>query len=128
MRRQLVALLMSGAFIAAGGVAMAHHSFAMFDQANPIEIEGAVQEFKYVSPHSFILLEVKDQGGGEATVWNLEGGAPSALARDGWSRTTLKPGDEIKLTIDPLRSGAPGGSWNPAKIKFKDGQPIVVTH
>jgi len=127
MPRQLVALLISSVFVAASGAAMAHHSFAMFDQANPIELEGTVQEFKYISPHSFILLQVKDQAG-DATVWNLEGGAPSALARDGWTRTTLKPGDEIKMTIDPLRSGAPGGSWNPAKIKFKDGQPIVVSH
>src|SRR5262249_57443995 len=46
MRRELAALLVSGALIAAGGTAKAHHSFAMFDQENPIELEGVVQEFK----------------------------------------------------------------------------------
>jgi hypothetical protein len=127
MRRQLVALLASGAFVATNGAAMAHHSFAMFDQVNLVELEGTVQEFKYVSPHSFIFLQVKNTDG-ETTVWNLEGVAPSALARTGWSGTTLKPGDEIKLTIQPLRSGAPGGQWSADKIKFKDGQPIVVSH
>jgi hypothetical protein len=127
MRRRLVAILASGALVATSGAVMAHHSFAMFDQQNPIELEGTVQEFKYISPHSFILLQVKDKDG-DTTVWNLEGGAPSALAREGWTRATLKPGDELKLTIEPLRSGAPGGSWNAAKIKFKDGQPIVVSH
>jgi hypothetical protein len=127
MRRQLVALLASGAFVATSGAVTAHHSAAMFDQQNPIELEGAVQEFKYISPHSFILLQVKDADGG-ATVWNLEGSSPSILARDGWTKTTLKPGDEIKLTTEPLRSGAPGGSWSLGKIKFKDGQPIVVSH
>jgi hypothetical protein len=49
------------------------------------------------------------------------------LVRDGWSSKTLKPGDELKMTIEPLRSGAPGGSWNLSKTKFKDGRPIEVT-
>jgi hypothetical protein len=57
-------------------------------------------------------------------VWNLEGPSPSILARDGMSAKTLKPGDELVLTIDPLRSGAPGGSWSLAKTKFKDGKSI----
>jgi len=127
MRRQLAAFLASGAFVAMSGAALAHHSFTMFDQANPVELEGSVQEFKYTAPHTFVLLQVKDQDG-STTVWNLEGGAPGALARTGWTSTTLKPGDEVIMTIQPLRSGAPGGSWSPEKIKFKDGQPIVVSH
>jgi len=125
MRRHLVALLASGALVATSGGAIAHHSFAMFDKENPIELEGTVQEFKYVNPHSFILLQVRDQDGD--TVWNLEGAPPSILAREGWTSTALKPGDRIKLMIAPLRSGAPGGSWSVDKVKFKDGQPIVVS-
>ena len=65
---------------------------------------------------------------GTSQVWSLEGGAPSGLIRDGWTSKTLKPGDEVKLEVHPLRSGAPGGSWNVGKIKFKSGEPIVVTH
>jgi hypothetical protein len=124
MQLRLTALLMSGAFALASGVALAHHSFAMFDQENPIELEGTVQEFKYTSPHTFILLQVKEKDGG-STVWNLEGGAPSNLVRDGWSSKSLKPGDEIRLMVEPLRSGAPGGAWSASKIKFKSGDPIV---
>jgi hypothetical protein len=106
------------------GAAMAHHSFAMFAQEHPIEIAGTVTEFKYTSPHSFILVEVKEQDG-TSTVWNLEGPSPSILARDGMSAKTLKPGDELVLTIDPLRSGAPGGSWSLSKTQFKGGKPIT---
>ncbi len=124
MRRGLTALLVSGVFVSTSGVAIAHHSFAMFDQENPIELEGSVQEFKYTSPHTFILLQVKEKDGG-TTVWNLEGGAPSNLVRDGWSSKSLKPGDEIRLMVEPLRSGAPGGAWNASKIKLKNGEPIV---
>jgi hypothetical protein len=127
MRRQLTALMLSGALMAASGAALAHHSFAMFDQENPLELDGVVQEFKFTSPHTFIILVVKQEDGSTQT-WSLEGGAPSALVRDGWSSKTLKSGDELKMRIEPLRSGAPGGSWNVGKTKFKDGRPIVVTH
>jgi len=123
---RLAALLLSGAFVASGGAVLAHHSFAMFDQENPIELEGVVQEFKFTSPHTFIILVVKQQDG-STQAWSLEGGAPSALVRDGWSSKTIKPGDELKMTIEPLRSGAPGGAWNVGRTKFKDGRPIVVT-
>src|SRR5262245_10815473 len=127
MRRDLTALLLSGALFATGGAALAHHSFAMFDQDNPIELEGVVQEFKFTSPHTFIILIVK-QSDGSNQAWSLEGGAPSNLVRDGWSSKSIKPGDELKMTIEPLRSGAPGGAWTVGKTKFKDGRPIVVTH
>jgi hypothetical protein len=50
------------------------------------------------------------------------------LIRDGWSSKTLKPGDELQLSVDPLRSGAPGGAWNVNRIKYKNGDPIVATH
>lgn len=112
------------ALVASGSVALAHHSFAMFDHERPVEISGTVQEFKYTSPHSFILVEVKGEDG-SAAVWNLEGAAPSILAREGWSSKSLQPGDELELTIDPLRSGAPGGAWNLTKIQFKGGKPII---
>src|SRR3954467_11584257 len=128
MRRSKAAVLFGSiAFLAASGAAIAHHSFAMFDQENPIDLVGAVQEFKFTSPHTFILLQVKGQDG-NTTVWNLEGASPSALVRDGWSSKTIKPGDELQMKIDPLRSGAPGGAWAVNKTKTKDGKPIVVSH
>ena len=91
-----------------------------------IGLEGFVQEFKYTSPHTFILLAVKAQDG-SITVWNLEGVTPSALAREGWSSKSLKAGDELKMTIAPLRSGAPGGAWTPQGTRFRDGKEIVIS-
>ena len=125
MKRQLLALAAGVAFAAAGGAAFAHHSFAMFDQEHPMELKGTVTEFKFTSPHTFVLLEVKGTDG-SSTVWNLEGASPSALVREGWSSKTLKAGDELKMTIDPLRSGAPGGAWSEKKTQFSSGQPIVT--
>jgi hypothetical protein len=128
MRLKLTALLVGGTLVGFAGSVLAHHSFAMFDQEHPIELVGKVKEFKFTSPHTFILLEVAGKDGGANVVWNLEGGSPSALVRDGWSSKTLPPGTELKMMIDPLRSGAPGGAWNVGKTKKMDGSPIVATH
>jgi hypothetical protein len=127
MKAYLAALLVGGSVIATSGAVLAHHSFAMFDQEHPIQLTGTVKEYRYTSPHTFIILDVKEADGTNQ-LWNLEGGAPSGLIRDGWSSKTLKPGDELQMSVDPLRSGAPGGSWNVNKIKFKSGEPIVATH
>src|SRR5262250_791765 len=124
MRLELTSMFIAAAMTAPGGATLAHHSFAMFDQEHPIELAGTVVEFRYTSPHSFILVNVKGKDG-TSTVWNLEGPSPSILARDGMSAKTLKPGDELVLTIDPLRSGAPGGAWALIKTKFKDGRPVA---
>ena len=109
MNRKWTAALGSAALIATSAAAIAHHSFAMFDEEHPIELEGIVQEFKYTNPHCYILLEVKGADG-KVVIWNLEGGAPSLLTRDGWSSQSLKPADQVAVTINPLRSGAPGGA------------------
>ena len=58
MPRKLAGFLVSGAFVLASGAALGHHSFAMFDQQNLIELEGAVKEFRYSAPHAFIILDV----------------------------------------------------------------------
>jgi len=125
MSKTRAALLAGVALVAVSGAALAHHSFAMFDQEHPMELKGTVTEFKFTSPHTFILLEVKGTDG-SSTVWNLEGASPSALVREGWASKTLKSGDELKMTIDPLRSGAPGGAWSEKKTNFVSGQPIVT--
>jgi hypothetical protein len=119
----MTALLAAGTLVGFTGSVRAHHSFAMFDQEHPVELVGTVKEFKFTSPHTFILLEVKS--GNESTVWNLEGAAPGGLSRDGWSAKSLPPGTELKMMIDPLRSGAPGGSWAVQKTKMKDGSPVA---
>ena len=124
MRMKMTVLLAAAAMTGFAAPVYAHHSFAMFDQEHPIELVGTVKEFRFTSPHTFIVLQVKS--GDETTVWNLEGGAPGGLARDGWSAKTLPPGTELKMTVDPLRSGAPGGSWSVQKTKLKDGSAVVA--
>jgi hypothetical protein len=127
VRAKFGALIAGIAFAATAGAATGHHSIAMFDREHPIEIVGIVRDFKFTSPHTFIVLEVTGKDA-QAVIWNLEGDSPHSLNWDGWSSRTLRPGDELQLTIEPLRSGAPGGVWHARKTRYKDGTPIVVTH
>lgn len=125
MHRSLFLALFAIGLGAMSGVAVGHHSIAMFDREHPIQLIGVVREFKFANPHAFIALEV---AGKDAlpVIWNLEGDSPNSLKWDGWSSQTLKPGDELRLTVEPLRSGAPGGIWHPRKTTYKDGTPIGV--
>src|SRR5260221_12769190 len=125
MKSQFAALLVGAAFVAIGAPASAHHSFAMFDALHPIEIAGTVKEFRFVSPHTILIVTVKGQDGVDKD-WILEGGAPGLQVRDGMTSKSLKPGDEITVTLNPLDSGAEGGYYQPMQVKFKDCHPVVA--
>src|SRR5438552_2108857 len=90
MQRELMRALIAGAFVATSSAAMAHHSAAMFDQENPIELVGTVKEFKFTNPHTFVLLEVKDSDG-SVTVWTLEGGTPISRIRRPAAMAPIRP-------------------------------------
>jgi hypothetical protein len=113
------------ALAAQTGAATAHHSFAMFDTAHPIEISGTVKEFRFVNPHSVLIVTVKGEDGA-ITDWTLECPAPGIMARQGMTANSLKPGDAFKGTINPLHSGDSGGSYFPPQIDLTNGRPLAV--
>jgi hypothetical protein len=91
--------------------AAAHHSFAQFDATRELTVKGQVLSFDWTNPHSWLHLMVRDSKTGETVRWDIEGGSPSGLARQGWTRHSIKPGDAATVVIHPLRRGGPGGSW-----------------
>ena len=123
MQKFLSLCLISSALVTAGGSALAHHAFSMFEYGSSTELEGTVQAFRYTNPHTFIVLRAKGTDGRVAT-WTLEGPPPTFLDRDGWTRATLKPGDQIKVTVSLLRSGGAGGMWNQNGVHFRDGKTV----
>jgi hypothetical protein len=88
--------------------ALAHHSMAMFDQTKTVTLSGTVREFQWTNPHCYIQLMVKDASGKDVE-WSLEMGAPMYLYAKGWRPSALKAGMPVKVTINPLRNGDPGG-------------------
>ena len=119
MTRRLVAAALAGAGLAAVP-ALAHHSFAMFDQRKVMTLEGTVREFQWTNPHSFIELDVT--GGGKAQRWSIELNSPNNLTRQGWRRTSLKPGERISVRIAPLRNGQTGGLF--LDLRKADGRVL----
>jgi hypothetical protein len=90
--------------------ALAHHSFAMFDQSTTVTLQGAVKDFRWTNPHVFIELLVKNENGADEE-WSIEMTSPEHLSRAGWRPGTLKPGDKVTLNIHPMREGVKGGQY-----------------
>ena len=92
----------------AAGSAIAHHSFAMFDREREVKLVGTVHEFQWTNPHAWIEVDVQNDKGGSDR-WGVELNSPNNLTRQGWRSSTLKAGDHVTVTINPLRSGEKGG-------------------
>jgi hypothetical protein len=107
------------AVIVSGGPALAHHSYAMFDNLKSVTIEGTVSKFDWTAPHMWVEVAVPGGAANKSVVWAVEGGSPTQLRRAGWSRNTLNPGDKISVVIHPLKNGAPGGQFISAMYNGK---------
>ena len=116
-RLLLTCLILAGAALPAA----AHHSFSMFDETREVVLKGEVKEFQWSNPHTWIQLNVQDASG-KVVEWSIEGGSPNLLGRQGWKRNTLKAGDQLEVTINPLRDGQPGGSF--VRAMFPDGRKL----
>jgi hypothetical protein len=108
MKRLLSWVLGSGALLATP--TFAHHSAVMFDDAKEITVSGTVKEFQYTNPHSWLLVDVKNEDGTVTTgVFEAEG--PSTLTRAGIRKSDFAPGTEVTITGHPMRDGRPAAAW-----------------
>src|SRR5512139_4182340 len=115
-------LLLSSLLLAGAATpSLAHHSFSMFDSDKEVVLKGTVKEFQWSNPHTWIQLNVTDASG-KLVEWSIEGGSPNLVGRQGWKRNTFKPGDQVEITVHPLRDGQPGGSFVQAVLP--DGRKL----
>ena len=105
MMRSRLLFLGFGLLVAATPV-VAHHSFAAeFDAKQPITIKGKVTRVAWTNPHVWIYLNVQDESG-KLTNWGFEMGAPHLVQNRGWTRTTVKIGDELVVVGSRSRDGS----------------------
>lgn len=102
-------------------VALAHHSFAMFDREKEVTLVGTVREFQWTNPHAFIEVDVPDAQGAPEK-WSVEMNSPNNLTRQGWKSSMLKPGDKVSVTLNPLRDGKRGGLF--VSVVLSNGKVI----
>jgi hypothetical protein len=106
--------------------AVAHHSFAMYDQAKLVILNGTVREFQWSNPHSVIFVIRGGMGGTPEDLWSVElPTSPGNLSRLGWSKHSLKPGDKVAIAINPLRDGRHGGSLKTVTL-LATGEVLTV--
>jgi hypothetical protein len=104
--------------------ALAHHSaIAEYDLDKPVKVSGTVTKVEWSNPHIWFYVDVKNPDG-TVTNWGFSGGAPGVLQRRGISRTSMKPGDVVKVEGFRAKDGSSNGSGN--NVTFDDGRRVFT--
>src|SRR5262245_56382734 len=98
--------------------ALAHHSNSAYQVDKIITLEGTVKEWKWMNPHTWLILEV-DGADGKKQEWAVEGRPPGILGRAGWSGDILQPGERVTVHASPAKNGDPEGII--ARVTKADG-------
>jgi hypothetical protein len=123
MNKRLVAAVIAGACVMLSVPAGAHHGAASFDTEKRLTLKGTVTEWLWANPHCFLKVDVKDESG-TLRNWNLELGNPTDSTNGGYRRTTFKVGEEVTVTVIPVKSGAPVGRL--VSVVRSDGQKLPL--
>ena len=114
-----------GSLVVVCGPLSAHHGNIAYDEEHLITIMGTVTEMAWSNPHCQIYFDVKDDKG-KVVNWAVESQSPGILKRNGWTKSSIKPGDQIAITLAPAKNGSPVGfsGGNKGKIVFPDGRVL----
>lgn len=102
----------------------AHHGNAEYDMKNTVTLTGAVTALQLANPHSTVAFDVKDEKG-NVNHWVVEFGVLRDLVQEGWTETTLKPGDWIKVAIHAKSDGDHSGVLV-GDITYADGKALSL--
>jgi hypothetical protein len=95
------------ALVVIPSVALAHHSFAVYDHSRTLNLKGTVTKWQWSNPHAYLDIDVQERGATKH--YTLEGTSINMLQRMGWRSNMIKAGDEVKVVFSPLLSGQPAG-------------------
>jgi hypothetical protein len=103
---------------------IAHHSFAAeFDASKPVTIKGKVFKVEWVNPHTWIHVEVPGPDG-KVDRWAVEGAAPNALTRRGWTKNSVPIG--VAITIEGFQAKDGSFRANAREVTFPDGTKLFI--
>ena len=126
MRKAAMTLAVTVLFLC-GAVASAHHGNSAYDETARVSVKGTVTEVVWSNPHSQLYLDVKGKDG-KVVKWGVETNSPGILTRCGWTKRSIKAGDEVTVILCPAKNGAPVaymGTGDPGtKVIFADGHEL----
>jgi hypothetical protein len=102
----------------------AHHGSANYDKKVTLNLTGTVVSLTLANPHSWVAFDTKGENG-EADHWIVEFGILTELIPQGWTNDTLKPGDQIKVSLHPKRDASHGGLLV-KEITYADGRQLTL--
>jgi hypothetical protein len=129
MTRWVVRLVAAAAFLTVGIGVQAHHAVAgVYDLNKQVVLQGKLVKLNFTNPHSSIVLAVPNKNGKGVTEWTLTTASTQVLTRQGVSKSAMKPGEILKVTILPAVNGNPAGfirslelGDKEIKLFFEDG-------
>jgi hypothetical protein len=126
MRRTLIetAAVVLGLLIVSVSLS-AHHGNAEFDIGKKVTVKGTVTKWSWSNPHCFLTFDVKDDSG-SAVHWVVETQPPRSITAGGFSQYTFKPGDEVTVTLEPVKNGQPLGRM--LEVVLPNGKKLVTGH
>jgi len=123
MKNILLAVFLGAAgLLLVSGPVLAHHGRSNYDVTSSATVKGTVTDFEWVNPHALIHLDVTGENG-NVEKWIAETNSPNTLSRQGWSKNTVKIGDQITLFGHRVKGG--GNYINFSKITFADGRVLT---
>lgn len=107
-------------FLAVSIATFGHHgSRVSYDLHKELTMKGVFTAYVYQNPHIYVMYDAKGEDG-NVVHWGVETYSPIVMTKSGWDRHTLKPGDEVTVTLWPSKVGSSRGFL--AKIVLPDGK------
>ena len=100
----------------------AHHGNAAYDTGKSVTLKGTVTQWVWAFPHCMLQLEVTDDRD-QVVQWTAETENPSSMIHFGWTKQSLKPGDQITVTVVPAKNGKPFGRI--VEVVLANGQKLA---
>ena len=124
-----IAICVAAGLLLVSASTSAHHGTSGYDMEKVITLNGTITSFNWSNPHCLVHIDVKDSKG-DVKDWIIELAAPTLMSRNGWTKDSLKPGDDVIAETHPAKNGATTGlsGASTALLKFVVNGRALPSH